>query len=85
MNSYPMEIKATENTYTFRAPEFERTIKCPANRMEQIKNGHYYFDKPTRIRHEIWRMVMPQKFSKTHSILASRVWNALWEEGWRNV
>jgi hypothetical protein len=83
MESYKMELTATKDSFIFRDGEQVRTLKCPEARTKQINNHYYYFDKPTVIRHGFYRFVMLKKTSTTSSILAKRLWEALWCDGWR--
>jgi hypothetical protein len=85
MNVYPMTISSfKDDNFEFKDGDLIRRLICPPSRKKQIsKCGKYYnFSKKTHIRYNI----LVFKFTKiqnTNSCFAKRLWDSLWEEGWR--
>lgn len=81
---YSMAIGSKNQSFYFDMGDVVRTLYCPPNRVKQFsKNGKYYFfDRETSLFHS-WKGFKIIGRSNTSSILARRLWDSLWMEGWR--
>ena len=60
----------------------KRTIRCPDKRAKKIK-GMYYPDKMTIQKYNVPVLVVDGQERQCHELLQKRVWQTLWEDGWR--
>ena len=79
---YPMTVEFSRSGYTTRDGNHVRTLICPKHRLKQWNQQYYNFSKELAPKH-LMGYFKETKESKTHSALAKRVWDAFWEEGWR--
>jgi hypothetical protein len=85
MNPYPMTITSHKgDTFIFKDGSHVRWLTCPAARRKQISIcGRFYnFENITGLKYNIpcFKFIGTQE---THSFFAKRLWESLWEEGWR--
>jgi hypothetical protein len=82
--AYPMEVSSNgKNRFFFIDGEFRRCLTCPKNREKQINNKYYNFQYETTKKHDLKYFIFNTKQQKTNALLARRLWDSLWEEGWR--
>jgi len=76
-----IKIKFFNAIFCITTPTRSRTLKNP------IKNSHacesYVFGKLTRAKYNIPSLPYSDKWIKTDELVAKRIWESLWEEGWR--
>jgi hypothetical protein len=84
MDVYPMSIESLKDSFIFKDGNHIRKLHCPASRKKQIsKCGKYYnFEKFIGMKYNLNSFKFTKE-QKTHSLFAKRLWNGLWEEGWR--
>jgi hypothetical protein len=87
MNPYPMTITSHKgDTFIFKDGDHVRWLTCPSSRRKQIsKCGNFYnFEKNTALKYNInaFKFIKQQN---AHSFFAKRLWDGLWEEGWRQA
>ena len=83
---YPMTITSeNKDTFIFVDGKHTRKLSCPNERRNQISEckRFYNFDSLTRLKYHVPTFKFSNKIQKTSSLFAKRLWDGLWEEGWR--
>ena len=83
-DAYPMVISSNgKDSFTFKSSDINRTLTCPKKNLEKRLGKYYRFDKTTCVKYGWGSFKFVDPDTKTNAILARRLWDSLWEEGWR--
>jgi hypothetical protein len=66
----------------FKGANINRTIRCPEKKAKKVKSV-YYSDKTSAMKYNIPVLNVDGKIHTCHELMLGRVWNTLWEDGWR--
>jgi hypothetical protein len=83
VDNYAMEIVFENDSLWFKDGNLVRSLKCPESRLEEFHRETYFFSIPTRTLTMLYNFSVPTQNTKIDSILAGRIWQALWMDGWR--
>ena len=66
----------------FKGPHINKELCCPEKRAKKIEDA-YYAEKFTTLKYNIPVLHVDGKVRTCHELMHGRIWNTLWEEGWR--
>jgi hypothetical protein len=81
MATFQLE-KTDKGVFAHLNGDQKRTIKCPDKQAERVV-AMYYPSKMTILKYNIPVLNVDGQERQCHDTVLKRIWQSLWEEGWR--
>lgn len=82
MASFQIQKNGKVVSATFKGAGINRSVRCPDKLAKKVKTV-YYPDKMTVAKYNVPSLHVDGNERNCHELLMGRVWNTLWEDGWR--